>query len=47
MRVVIYLSIDHKELFKEHRGVEASGRKGRGSDYKFGGTQLLKIKHRL
>jgi len=34
----VCLSIDQKELLGEHRGVEAGGRKGRGSDDESRGT---------
>ncbi|RRT31396.1 hypothetical protein B296_00058219 [Ensete ventricosum] len=44
MRVTIYLSIDQEELLGGHSGVEAGGRKGRGSDDKSGGAQLPKSK---
>ncbi|RWV82999.1 hypothetical protein BHE74_00016272 [Ensete ventricosum] len=42
MRVAVCLSIDQGELLGEHRGVEAGGRKGRGSNDKPGGAQLPK-----
>ncbi|RWW54210.1 hypothetical protein BHE74_00039218 [Ensete ventricosum] len=44
MRVTIYLSIDQRKLLREHRGVEAGGRKGRGSDDEFRWAQLPKSK---
>ncbi|RWW67424.1 hypothetical protein BHE74_00025132 [Ensete ventricosum] len=44
MRVVVCLSIDQGKLLKEHRGVEAGGRKGRGSDKESRGAQLSKSK---
>ncbi|RRT58714.1 hypothetical protein B296_00028142 [Ensete ventricosum] len=40
MRVAVCLSIDHAELPREHRSVEAGGQKGRGSDDKSSGAQL-------
>ncbi|RWW54491.1 hypothetical protein BHE74_00038921 [Ensete ventricosum] len=42
MRVAVYLSIDHGELLGGRSGVEAGGRKGRGSDDESGGAQLPK-----
>ncbi|RWW22604.1 hypothetical protein BHE74_00002117 [Ensete ventricosum] len=44
MRVTVCLSINQGELLREHRCVEASGRKGRGSDDEFSGAQLPKSK---
>ncbi|RRT44334.1 hypothetical protein B296_00018709 [Ensete ventricosum] len=44
MRDVVYLSIDQEELLGEHKGVEAVGRKGRGSDDESRGAQLPKSK---
>ncbi|RRT77292.1 hypothetical protein B296_00008808 [Ensete ventricosum] len=44
MRVTVCLSIDQRELLEEHKGVEAGGRKGRGSDDESGGAQLPKSK---
>ncbi|RWV94548.1 hypothetical protein GW17_00042903 [Ensete ventricosum] len=44
MRVVLYLSIDQGELLGGHSGVEAGGRKGRGSDDESSGAQLPKCK---
>ncbi|RWV89410.1 hypothetical protein GW17_00048441 [Ensete ventricosum] len=44
MRVTVYLSIDQGELLGGHSGVEAGGRKGRGSDDKSSGAQLPKSK---
>ena len=42
MRVAIRLSINQGELFGEHIGVEAGGRKGRGTDDESRVTQLPK-----
>ncbi|RWW22672.1 hypothetical protein GW17_00013114 [Ensete ventricosum] len=44
MRVTVCLSIDQGELLGGHSGVEASGRKGRGSDDESSGAQLPKSK---
>ncbi|RRT68013.1 hypothetical protein B296_00006913 [Ensete ventricosum] len=44
MGVVVYLSINQGELLGEYKGVEASGRKGRGSDGESSGAQLPKSK---
>ncbi|RZR90955.1 hypothetical protein BHM03_00018966 [Ensete ventricosum] len=44
MRVAVCLSIDQGELLGGHNGVEASGRKGRGSDDESSETQLPKSK---
>ncbi|RWV90958.1 hypothetical protein GW17_00046796 [Ensete ventricosum] len=44
MRVTVCLSIDQKELLGGHSSVEASGRKGRGSDDESSGAQLPKSK---
>ncbi|RRT44226.1 hypothetical protein B296_00047595, partial [Ensete ventricosum] len=44
MRVAICLSIDQGELLGRHSGVEAGGRKGRGSDDESSGAQLPKSK---
>ncbi|RRT35313.1 hypothetical protein B296_00056147, partial [Ensete ventricosum] len=44
MRVVVCLSIGQEELLGGHNGVEAGGRKGRGSDDKSSGAQLPKSK---
>ncbi|RRT66687.1 hypothetical protein B296_00018488 [Ensete ventricosum] len=44
MRVVVYISIDQGELLGGHSGVEAGGRKGRGSDDESSGAQLPKSK---
>ncbi|RZS22591.1 hypothetical protein BHM03_00055391 [Ensete ventricosum] len=44
MRVAVYLSIDQGELLGGHNGVEAGGRKGRGSDDESSGAQLPKSK---
>ncbi|RRT42117.1 hypothetical protein B296_00011240 [Ensete ventricosum] len=44
MRVAVYLSIDQGELLGGHSGVEAGGRKGRGSDDESSGAQLPKSK---
>ncbi|RWW52597.1 hypothetical protein BHE74_00040969 [Ensete ventricosum] len=44
MRVTIYLSIDQEKLLEEHSGVEAGGRKRRGSDDESSGAQLPKSK---
>ncbi|RZS24282.1 hypothetical protein BHM03_00057334 [Ensete ventricosum] len=44
MRVAVCLSIDQGGLLGGHSGVEASGRKGRGSDDKSSGAQLPKRK---
>ncbi|RWV96615.1 hypothetical protein GW17_00040657 [Ensete ventricosum] len=44
MRVVVCLSIDQGELLGGHSGVEAGGRKGRGSDDESSGAQLPKSK---
>ncbi|RZS26546.1 hypothetical protein BHM03_00059900 [Ensete ventricosum] len=44
MRVAVYLSIDQGELLRGHSSVEASGRKGRGSDDESSGAQLPKSK---
>ncbi|RZR78904.1 hypothetical protein BHM03_00004440 [Ensete ventricosum] len=44
MGVAVCLSIDQGELLGEHRGVEAGGRKGRGSDGESSGAQLPKNK---
>ncbi|RWW47054.1 hypothetical protein BHE74_00046995 [Ensete ventricosum] len=43
MRVAVCLSID-QEMLGGHSGVEAGGRKGRGSDDKSSGAQLPKSK---
>ncbi|RRT59775.1 hypothetical protein B296_00014360 [Ensete ventricosum] len=40
----VYLSIDQGELLGGHNGVEAGGRKGRGSDDESRGAQLPKSK---
>ncbi|RWV77805.1 hypothetical protein GW17_00061323, partial [Ensete ventricosum] len=40
----VCLSIDQGKLLRERRGVEAGGRKGRGSDDESRGTQLPKSK---
>ncbi|RZR80398.1 hypothetical protein BHM03_00006429 [Ensete ventricosum] len=42
MGVAVCLSINQGELLGKHRGVEASGRKGRGSDDESRGAQLPK-----
>ncbi|RWW35475.1 hypothetical protein BHE74_00059589 [Ensete ventricosum] len=44
MGVAVCFSIDQGELLGEHRGVEAGGRKGRGSNDEFSGAQLPKSK---
>ncbi|RWV79691.1 hypothetical protein GW17_00059134 [Ensete ventricosum] len=44
MRVSVCLSIDQGELLGGHSGVEARGRKGRGSDDESSGAQLPKSK---
>ncbi|RWW48811.1 hypothetical protein BHE74_00045070 [Ensete ventricosum] len=44
MRVAVCLYIDQGELLGGHSGVEAGGRKGRGSDDESSGAQLPKIK---
>ncbi|RWW41547.1 hypothetical protein BHE74_00052956 [Ensete ventricosum] len=44
IRVAVCLSIDQGELLGGHNGVEAGGRKGRGSDDEFSGAQLPKSK---
>ncbi|RRT84155.1 hypothetical protein B296_00013620 [Ensete ventricosum] len=44
IRVAVCLSIDQGKLLREHRGVEAGSRKGRGSDDEFRGAQLPKNK---
>ncbi|RWV80613.1 hypothetical protein GW17_00058084 [Ensete ventricosum] len=44
MRVVVCLSIDKGELLGGHSGVEADGRKGRGSDDESSGARLPKSK---
>ncbi|RZR97678.1 hypothetical protein BHM03_00026907 [Ensete ventricosum] len=44
MRGVVCLSIDQGELLGGHSGVEAGGRKGRGSDDESSGAQLPKSK---
>ncbi|RWW52563.1 hypothetical protein BHE74_00041011 [Ensete ventricosum] len=44
IRVAVCLSIDQRKLLREHRGVEAGSRKGRGSDDEFRGAQLPKNK---
>ncbi|RWV91159.1 hypothetical protein GW17_00046576 [Ensete ventricosum] len=44
IRVAVYLSIDQGELLGGHNGVEAGGRKGRGSDDESSGAQLPKSK---
>ncbi|RWV91667.1 hypothetical protein GW17_00046033 [Ensete ventricosum] len=44
MRVAVCLFIDQRELLGGHSGVEAGGRKGRGSDDKSSGAQLPKSK---
>ncbi|RWV96707.1 hypothetical protein GW17_00040560 [Ensete ventricosum] len=44
MRVAVCLSIDQGELLGGHNGVEASGRKGRGSDDESSEAQLPKSK---
>ncbi|RWW03417.1 hypothetical protein GW17_00033427 [Ensete ventricosum] len=44
MRVAVCLSIDQGELLGGHSGVEAGGRKGRGSDDESSGAQLPKSK---
>ncbi|RZR94325.1 hypothetical protein BHM03_00023024 [Ensete ventricosum] len=44
MRVVVYLSIDQRELPGGHSGIEAGSRKGRGSDDESSGAQLPKSK---
>ncbi|RWW38267.1 hypothetical protein BHE74_00056566 [Ensete ventricosum] len=44
MRVVVCLSIDQGELLGGHSGVEAGGRKGRGSNDESSGAQLPKSK---
>ncbi|RWW15487.1 hypothetical protein GW17_00020680 [Ensete ventricosum] len=44
MRVAFCLSIDQEELLGGHSSVEASGRKGRGSDDESSGAQLPKSK---
>ncbi|RWW58031.1 hypothetical protein BHE74_00035140 [Ensete ventricosum] len=44
MRVAVCLSIDQGGLLGGHSGVEASGRKGRGSDDESSGAQLPKRK---
>ncbi|RWW50856.1 hypothetical protein BHE74_00042849 [Ensete ventricosum] len=42
MRVAVCLSSDQGELLREYKGVEAGGRKGRGSDNESRGAQLPK-----
>ncbi|RWW65522.1 hypothetical protein BHE74_00027166 [Ensete ventricosum] len=42
MGAAVYLFINQRELLGEHRGVEASGRKGRGSEDESKGAQLPK-----
>ncbi|RWW42719.1 hypothetical protein BHE74_00051699 [Ensete ventricosum] len=44
MRVAVYHSIDQGELLGGHSGVEAGGRKGRGSDDESSEAQLPKSK---
>ncbi|RRT35328.1 hypothetical protein B296_00019194 [Ensete ventricosum] len=44
LRVTVYLSIDHGELLGGYSGVEAGGRKRRGSDDESSGAQLPKSK---
>ncbi|RZR90424.1 hypothetical protein BHM03_00018290 [Ensete ventricosum] len=44
MRVAVYLSNDQEKLLGGHSGVEAGGRKGRGSDDESSGAQLPKRK---
>ncbi|RRT63651.1 hypothetical protein B296_00016184 [Ensete ventricosum] len=44
MSVVVCLSIDQGELLGGHSGVEAGGRKGRGSDNESSGAQLPQSK---
>ncbi|RRT34059.1 hypothetical protein B296_00049912 [Ensete ventricosum] len=44
MRVAVCLSIDQGELLGGYSGVEAGGRKGRGSDDESSGAQLPKSK---
>ncbi|RWV93772.1 hypothetical protein GW17_00043744 [Ensete ventricosum] len=44
MRVAVCLSIDQGELLGGHSGVEAGGRKGRGSNDESSGAQLPKSK---
>ncbi|RZS28400.1 hypothetical protein BHM03_00062025 [Ensete ventricosum] len=44
MRVTVCLSINKGELLGGHSGVEAGGRKGRGSDDESSGAQLPKGK---
>ncbi|RRT80225.1 hypothetical protein B296_00008335 [Ensete ventricosum] len=44
MRVIVSLSIDQGELLGGQSGVEAGGRKGRGSDDESSGAQLPKSK---
>ncbi|RZR94070.1 hypothetical protein BHM03_00022690 [Ensete ventricosum] len=44
MRVAAYLSVDQGELLGGHNGVEAGGRKGRGSNDESSGAQLPEIK---
>ncbi|RRT52340.1 hypothetical protein B296_00039109 [Ensete ventricosum] len=44
MRVAVCLSIDQGELLGGHNGIEAGGRKGRGSDDESSGAQLPKSK---
>ncbi|RZS05573.1 hypothetical protein BHM03_00036102 [Ensete ventricosum] len=44
MRVAVCLFIDQGELLGGHSGVEAGGRKGRGSDDESSGAQLPKSK---
>ncbi|RRT48071.1 hypothetical protein B296_00034524 [Ensete ventricosum] len=44
MRVTVCLSIDQGELLGGYSGVEAGGRKGRGSDDEYSGARLPKSK---
>ncbi|RWW76493.1 hypothetical protein BHE74_00015417 [Ensete ventricosum] len=44
MGVTVCLSIDQGKLFREHKGIEAGGRKGRGSNDESRGAQLPKSK---
>ncbi|RZS22071.1 hypothetical protein BHM03_00054801 [Ensete ventricosum] len=44
MRIAVWLSIDQGELVGGHSGVEAGGRKGRGSDDESSEAQLPKSK---
>ncbi|RWV84020.1 hypothetical protein GW17_00054308 [Ensete ventricosum] len=46
MRVAVCLSIDQGDLLGGHSGVEAGGRKGRGSDDESSGAQLPKKRTR-